>query len=451
MVLSTVAYGRLRYTEYRAFRRPQRVPSHELIIWGRKKGIRRLARALTDTLLKGIKPPSSDREELADLRCAGLVFRVTAAGARSWCFRFRDPVSGKDARSTIGRYPDISLAKAREAADALRSKVARGINPIDEKRKDRSDAGSKTFGALAARYVEEHARRFKKSAAADERNLDLHVLPKWRKRRYDHIERADVIELIEGLVKAGSPVQANRIQALISMVFSFALDASLVKVNPCSRLRKRGAENRETRVLTDGELRQLWARAILPPVSRRVGLALRLTLLTGCRSGEVAGITRSELSNLSVPGNGAWLLPAERSKNGRAHFVPLCDLARETLLSAIELIADDNEYVFPSPVEKGGPITGHALTVAMRRMTGKLDGDGAKTWKADPPSPHDLRRTVATRLASMGTPEEDVAAVLNHVRTSVTGRHYDQYQRAAEKRRALDAWALSLQTVFEGA
>lgn len=369
---------------------------------------------------------------------------------RSWCFRFRDPQSGKDARSTIGHYPDISLGQARKAADGLRGKVAEGINPIFQKRSDRHDAGSRTFRILADRYLEEHARRFKRSADADERNLRLHILPTWGKRRFDHIERSDVIELVEGLVKAGSPVQANRVQALISMIFSFAVDADLVKSNPCSRLRKRGAENRETRVLSDDEIRQFWRRAILPPVTRRVGLALRLALLTGCRSGEVAGICRAELSDLDRPGAAAWLLPAVRSKNGRAHFVPLTDSARSTVLSAIELISDDDEYIFPSPIEAGGPITGHALTVAMRRMSDKIEGLALKTWEADPPSPHDIRRTVATRLSQAGTPPEDVAAILNHVRSDVTGRHYDHYQRAAEKRRALETWAIAIDQILNG-
>jgi integrase len=395
-----------------------------------------MAKSLTDSAIKNLKAPTSGRLELADLRCAGLSYRITTAGVKSWTFRFRDPQSGKDARMTIGHYPDISLGEARNAANNLRANVAKGINPISEKRRDRREAISKTFEALSERY---HARRFKKSADADERNLRLHILPKWAKRRYDHIRRADVIELVEGLVKIGAPVQANRVQALISMIFSFAVDAGLVEINPCARLRKRGVETRDTRVLSDDEIRQFWQQAVLPPVTRKVGLALRLALLTGCRSSEVAGLKRSELSDLNAPDTAAWLVPAARSKNGRAHFVPLPNLARETIFSALKLISEDEAYLFPSPVDRGGPVTGHALTVAMSRMSQKIEGRAAKTWNHDRPSPHDLRRTVATRLASIGVPEEDVAAILNHVRSSVTGRHYDQYQRASEKRGALNA------------
>ncbi len=408
-----------------------------------------MARALTDTTLKGIKPPATGRIEVADLRCAGLSFRVTAAGVRSWSFRFRDPASGKDARSTIGHYPDVSLGEAREAADALRGKVAKGINPVTEKRKDRREASSKTFQALADRYMEEHARRFKRSADADDRNLRLHVLPKWGKRRYDHIRRSDVIELVEGMVKAGSPVQANRVQALISMVFSFAVDSDLMDANPCSRLRKRGVENQETRVLSDDEIRQFWRRVVLPPVTRKVGLALRLVLLTGCRPGESAGINRAELSDLDKSDRAVWLLPAERSKNGRAHLVPLSEAARLTVLAAIELISDEDDYLFPSPVESGGPITGHSLTVAMRRVLTKIDGAALATWKADPPSPHDLRRTVATRLSALGISKEDRDACFNHTPTDVGSKHYDQYERAAEKRRALVLWASHLNSIVQ--
>ena len=333
---------------------------------------------ITDTLLKAKKPPAAGRIEIKDDRCAGLEFRLTKAGAASWSLRFRDPQTGKPSRFTIGRYPDVGIAAARERGNALRKDVAAGINPVVRKYRDRHDASAKTFQGLAARYMEEHARRFKRSAHADERCLEMHILPMWAKRRYDQIERADVIEFVEAIVKKGTPVQANRVQALVSMIFSFAVDAALVKFNPCSRLRKRGAETRKTRVLSDEEIRQFWRRSVLPPITRRVGLALRLALLTGCRSGEVAGIRRKEISDIDVPGKASWLIPADRSKNGRAHFVPLSEPARAVIKSAIELIDDDDEYLFPSPVERGGPIKGHALTTVHAAHGGQDRGRGSQ-------------------------------------------------------------------------
>ena len=96
------------------------------------------------------------------------------------------------------------------------------------------------------------------------------------------------------------------------------------------------------------------------------------------------------------------------------------------------------------------PIDGHALSVAMIRFGNALRSakggegrgePGVETWTLERPSAHDLRRTLATRLAALGVPAEDVSACLNHVRTSVTARHYDQYDRAREKRTALRMWA----------
>ena len=86
----------------------------------------------------------------------------------------------------------------------------------------------------------------------------------------------------------------------------------------------------------------------------------------------------------------------------------------------------------------------------MQRFAAALKGDGTATWKADPPTPHDLRGTVATRLSSMGFPREDRKAVLGHVEGDVHGAHYDLYDRATEKRRMLNAWAESLSAFVTG-
>jgi integrase len=325
--------------------------------------------------------------------------------------------------------------------DQLRRTVAKGENPIERKRHERSEAPRKTFQHLADRYMTEHARRFKRSADEDDRRLKLHILPKWGRRNYEKISRGDVIELIEELIAAGTPSLANSVHALVSSMFTFALDNGLVHGSPCARLKKRAAENIGRRVLTDAEIRLFWPKVLHPPVSRRVGLALRLALLTGARAGEIAGMRRTELAHLEKPGAAEWLIPAERSKNGRAHVIPLGQLAADTILAATELITDDDELIFPSPSAEG-PITGHALAVAMKRFALKLVGDAAavKTWKAEPPTPHDLRRTFATRLSALGVPKEDRDSCMNHARSDVGSRHYDLYERRAEKLRALALW-----------
>jgi hypothetical protein len=163
------------------------------------------------------------------------------------------------------------------------SRTTSPVNPSAQKKQDQAAAANRTFEALAKLYVavvgDEKSDRFKRSAAQDEANLVRHVLPKWEGRRYDQITRADVIELLDGIMAAGTPIAANRVHSLISGVFSFAIDADLLPFNPCVRLRKRGREQAGRRILSDAELRLFWSGVVRSPVSPRTGQGLRLALL----------------------------------------------------------------------------------------------------------------------------------------------------------------------------
>jgi len=205
---------------------------------------------LTDTLCR-TKPPRSGRLEIADLRQAGLVLRITSNGARSFAYRFRHPDTRKTLRATIGPYPATTLEAARKRAKNMAAQVADGTNPIDARNAEREAAPTRTFEALAGRYLKEHAGRHKRprSAEEDRRNLAVHILPKWAKRDFRTIRRADVIEIIESIVSAGKHAAGNRVHALISKIFSFAIDADLLEANPAARLKKRGVEKVGRRVL----------------------------------------------------------------------------------------------------------------------------------------------------------------------------------------------------------
>jgi len=104
----------------------------------------------------------------------------------------------------------------------------------------------------------------------------------------------------------------------------------------------------------------------------------------------------------------------------------------------------------------------HVLAVAMRRLSQALDPmatkahplrdhPGAASWSADPPTPHDLRRTAATRLAALGTPSDLVSAILNHAPAGVTARVYNHHDDVAGKRTALTAWAREIERLASGA
>jgi integrase len=403
-----------------------------------------MPKVLSDAVVRNIKPSGKGRHEIADLACRGLRFRTTPNGERTFSFRYRDRATHRWERLPIGRYPDVSLRQARARADELRREVAAGRSPAEHRR----GAETRTFAALAARYLIEHARRHKRSANADERMLRKHLLPRWARRDFTLLGRADLIQLVESIIADGKPIMANRVQALVSSIFSFAVDASLVAANPFLRLRKRGVERAKTRILSDDEIRLFWAHTAKAPVSRGLGLALKIVLATGCRPGEASGITKAELTFDNNLRPVSWLIPAPRTKNKRAHFVPLSELTTALMIEALTL-ARNSAYLFPSPTVDES-ITSHALSVAMGRIGSALSAGeaGVDTWLTEPPTPHDLRRTVATRLSAAGVAGEDVAAILNHTRRDVTGRHYDQYARAKEKAAALGRWSAQLRAIL---
>jgi integrase len=408
---------------------------------------------LTDAACK-TKPPCNGRLEIADLRQAGLVLRITANGARSFAFRFRHPHTRKTLRATIGSYPQVSLEIARKRAREMAAEVGAGKNPIENKRAEREAAPTRTFQALADRYLKEHAERHKRprSVEEDRRNLAVHVLPRWAKRDFRTVRRADVIELIEAIVSAKKHTAANRVHSLISKVFSFAIDADLLEANPVARLRKRGVEKVGRRVLSDDEIRMFWRGTVVSPISRPVGLALRLALLTAARASEIAGARKDEFQNLDQPEQAVWLVPSERAKNRMTHLIPLAPLAVETVKNAVEL-SRDSEFVFPTRLSRDGPIDRHTLTVAMVRFAKSLKAPTAKTWQQEIPTPHDLRRTVSTRLARMGIAKEIRDRALNHI-TSLRdpeSRHYNLHEFQSEKRDAFSRWAAELEGIIKPA
>ena len=109
--------------------------------------------------------------------------------------------------------------------------MASGLNPTQEKRRERSE---RSFEVLGSKYLE-YLRRGKKSVADSERMLTAYILPSWRHRRFDMLTRTDVVQLLDAMVARGVPVMANRTQSLISGIFSWALDSGLIESHPCPR------------------------------------------------------------------------------------------------------------------------------------------------------------------------------------------------------------------------
>lgn len=256
------------------------------------------------------------------------------------------------------------------------------------------------------------------------------LVTRWGTRRVKDISRRDVRELIDE-VALRAPIMANRVLALVRKMFNFGIERDWLEANPCQMVKRAAPERQRDRVLNEDEIRSLWAA--LDDESPLVAALFRVRILTAQRGGEVHGASWAEVDLTS----GWWTIPAERSKNGLAHRVPLSPQAVR-ILRAWRPKAGDSTWVFPSSHKKG-PHIAHAQK-AIERIV-KASGGAFRG--------HDLRRTAASLMVGAGVSRLVVSKILNHVETGVTAV-YDRHSYDLEKRAALDFWGKRVDQIVSG-
>ncbi len=379
---------------------------------------------LTDRQVAAIKPTTT-RVEYVDEKVPGLALRVTPNGAKSWTVRYRH--RGRLRRLTLGSASVIPLVKARERVRDLLHEASKGADPATEKQAGRK---AETIGDLAALYIEKWAKLRKRSWKADDNLLRNKVLPTWQHRAIADITRQDVRGLVEDVAEAGAPIVANRVAALLSKMFAFALDRDLVQASPAVRIPRPGQEHARDRVLTEDELRSLWQEFDL--LDKPMAAFYKLRLLTAQRGGEVMSMRWHDL-DLSTAW---WTIPAEVSKNKLAHRVPLSRTA-VTLIEALRTAAMNTVFVLGAASRtKGAGARGK-----------RQQSEAAATFTVPDFRGHDLRRTAASMMASGGIPRLTISKILNHVERSITAV-YDRHSYDAEKRAALDWWDAKLRAIL---
>jgi integrase len=418
---------------------------------------------LTDARIRSAAPPKTGRLELWDAKTTGLCFRLTTAGVRTWCFRYRPSNGAAYRRVTLGRYPSLSLVAARAAAERIRDQVRNGADPQQDKRNDREAQRSApealTFDELADFYIERYAKRQKASWKNDEGYLRANARPIWGKRKAASITSQDAARLLFDVV-ARSPISANRLRSVLVKLFGWACESALLAENPMLGVKKPHREGKgKTRTLRDDEIKVLWHGLDQAKAAPGIVAALKTLLLLGQRPGEVAGMALGELHHLDDVRTTHWELPASRMKARREHVVPLPPLAREIVLAELARQRDADsktkpEFIFASKFAERARLARHSLSQALARVIDSLDANGtdAETvarLKADPPTPHDLRRTLATGLARLNVPRDDRLAVLAHAYGDVH-EVYDQFDRLPQKRAALESWERHLLAVIAG-
>jgi integrase len=412
--------------------------------------------ALTAKFVEAVKPAPSARSEYPDEIVRGLSLRITPEGVKTWSLRYRSK-AGARRRLTIGGYPAISLADAREKAIQALSKLASDVDPVEERKAQVRAAKEKrveTMADLWAFFTDHMMKALRPSSASYYAWTWEKILkPRFSTLALEGVSKQHVRRALREIGAEVGTTTANRVQQLLSRLFNIAVEEGMLAANPIAGMGKLFEEKSRDRVLSEDELRRFWRALETAPDDRSVQISwhmcqvLKLCLLTCQRAGEVSAIHAREIDWKAR----TWTIPADRVKNGRTHVVPLSEAAMAVLDACFAVntaranlfrtteTPDPDGYAFPSPRDPEKPITRLSLSLGMQRL---------REWAGlDDVSPHDLRRTGATYMASerCRVLTEVIARVLNH---SFEGPKvtaiYNRYDYVAEKRAALDAWAKAL-------
>ncbi|WP_131196852.1 tyrosine-type recombinase/integrase [Lichenihabitans psoromatis] len=385
-------------------------------------------------------PPGKSEVLLFDKNLPGFGLRVRAGGKKTWVAQYR--LGTKQRRLTLGTAGadgTLDADEARKRAKVALAKVSLGTDPQTEKRAAQEQA-SVTLGAIVPRYLTYAARRQSVAYHADaKRYLTRHWAP-LAEMALQQIERSTISARLSEIATENGLHAANRARATLSAFYAWALGDGVASSNPVIGTHKATEEIRRDRVLTDTELAEVWHQS----GRGDFGAIVRLLILTGQRREEVGGMLWSELHG------DVWRIGAERAKNGIAHDIPLSEGAASIISSRSR--RERRELVFGAGE---GPFQGWSnakTNLDEGVLAGLKKAHGAKV-KLPPWRLHDLRRTVATRMADLGVLPHVIEAVLNHVsghKAGVAGI-YNRSTYAAEKRAALDLWGAHVERLVSTA
>jgi integrase len=367
-------------------------------------------KSLTEIALKAARPPASGTTTLWDASLPRFGCRVSPKGTKSFIVLVASGI-----RRTIGRYPVISLAEARQEAKRI----------LAEKTLGKVALPSISVANALAGFLDESQKRLKSRTAHDYRRLLLRHLATLTKVALDDVTTRDIAHITDSIRNA--PSEAAHALVAIKIFFNWCVRRGYVAANPCSRLTWQKSKPRE-RVLTAAEIRIVYRRAESFP--HPFGAIVRLLILTGQRRGEIGLLQWKWIDENSR----IITFPAEATKNNRAHSFPIGNMAIEILAGLPRF----GEFVFPAIRERRNGIPVRAVN-GWSNLKTKFDKstEGVAPWTL-----HDLRRTFATNLAALGTPIHVTEKLLNHVSGTVSGvaAVYNRHSYMGEMRAAIDNW-----------
>ena len=375
----------------------------------------------------------------------GLYLLVRDNGTRFWIFRYSR--AGRHREMGLGRAgadrAAVPLSEARDKAAALYRLVRAGVDPLEQRSAEAAAAKAAaqsaaaraiTFRAVARFYLDAHEAGWRngKHRQQWQNSLDTYAIPHMGDLPVADVGTAHVLAALEPLWTR-KPETASRVRGRIEAVLDYARTREWRNGENPARWRGHldnllPKRSRVAAVEHHAALPWRETGAFMAALAKQPGvaaLALRFTILTAARTGEVIGARWGEIDQQGA----VWTVPGDRMKAGREHRVPLSEVALEVLWEVAPLRQSADDVVFPGQ-RKGCPLSNMAMAVLLRRM------------KRDDLTVHGFRSTFRDWVAEATGYQREVAeAALAHALADKTEAAYQRGDLFTKRRRLMDDWA----------
>lgn len=387
----------------------------------------RITRPLTNNEILKAKP----REKDFTLHDGdGLFLLVKTSGKKLWRFRYQRPGSSSRTNLSLGSYPALTLAAARQIRDQHLTTLAQGMDPQQQQEQaseQRQIELDSIFSTVTANWFRIKSRSVTEDYAKDIwRSLDKDVFPAIGEIPVQEIKARTIVEALEPIKARGALETVRRLVQRINEIMIYAVNTGLIDANPASGVgmafEKPKKQNMPT--LRPEELPQLMRSLVMSNLSVSTRCLIEWQLLTLVRPSEASG-TRWEEINLDAK---LWTIPAERMKAKREHIVPLSPQAL-AILEIMKPISANREYVFPSRNNPKLPMNSQTSNAALKRM-----GYGGKLVA------HGLRAIASTALNEAGFNPDVIEASLAHCERNEIRRAYNRSIYLEKRIILMDCW-----------
>ena len=369
--------------------------------------------ALTDTMIKKAKAKEK-AYRISD--GGGLYLWVTPPGGKLW--RWGYVFESKEKLMALGKYPDVSLALARERHGEARRMLAAGIDPMAVRKAQKTAeqvASENSFASVSAAWLE-HWKDGKSQRHVDStrRRLDSNILPNLGAFQIADIEAPDVVAMVRAIDARGARDIAKRALETTGQVFRYAIGHGYAKRNPAAEVKPRDILKTSQKVnyarIDAKELHNLLKQIEVYPGTHVTRFAIKLMAMTFVRTGELIG-ARWEEFDLEAA---RWDIPAERMKMRAPHIVPL---ARQSLevLESLRGLTGTSEWVFPGDRDPKKPMSNNTILKGLERMgyKGRMTGHGFRGLASTILHEHEYAHEhIELQLAH--APRNAVSAAYNH-------------------------------------